>query len=821
MDTIFAVPHQVSTESLPPSMEKTAHQYQVVFSGALQHGKQLAEVKRALAASLRLSVDKADALFAGRKLTLKRTATLDQAEAFVRVFANAGAIAAVETADGRPLEVAPAEETSATAVAPLRFHPFPDNWLFKPALLVATLLESLLSLLHVVLLVGGALLLIYYTLISGWLFEVIPEMALAALLSAVILLGGTLLMLLLAKPLLGLLPREELTFELAREAEPEFFNYVAEIALLAGVRPPVRIYVNNTALLSVRSAGGWRGWVHRDTQLTVGLALLAGLDSRQLAALLVQALQPWRPGVVAVLGQLLEGNIRWLHQAGFEGDAVDRKLREWQLRMPAVAPLLQKLATFASWSARPALWRLGFSRFLSRRLFHRLIANRDSCARQVAGNDALRMAMTRSRLLSFATQNTLPELKKLWGDKGTLPDNLAMAIVARASHYPSQIQLQLSAMEARRSIEQGGFKPASEQRLAFAGAVVETGQYDIGVPCAAFFLRLEKLMHVLTVRYYHAHLHIPVTTNKLVRIPVKGSQEYETDLSITRFFGKEYGDFVPLRLAAQFKLMPATARELVQRWREATLKVAAEQVRAANLALALKGADDELIDISNRELLQRAGVGSALTGLAMLRSGAAEALHQQCRDSEAAFEKALIECDKILLPYAQRLVASLALLNCAEVRQKMFDADQLALEVQQVLAVYEKIETNYAKLRELRLQVILLESLLSFEALKSTAKLRDRIGELVDDCRRSLAAFAVFYKSTPFPLQSEEHYLNLLDWVQAQSATGEIPSAEFDRANDMVRRLALMQRLITGRLVTIALHVESVMGLKPALREVP
>src|SRR5512143_3667428 len=97
-------------------MEKPSHNYHVVFSGDVQRGKNVEEVKRTIAALLRLTVDRTDALFSGRKLILKRTATLEQAEAFVRVFANAGANAYVESADGKSLESsAPAGDSAGAA----------------------------------------------------------------------------------------------------------------------------------------------------------------------------------------------------------------------------------------------------------------------------------------------------------------------------------------------------------------------------------------------------------------------------------------------------------------------------------------------------------------------------------------------------------------------------------------------------------------------------------------------------------------------------------------------------------------------------------
>ncbi|HEY0634914.1 MAG TPA: hypothetical protein VGE00_05990 [Gammaproteobacteria bacterium] len=807
-------------------MENSQHTYQVVFSGALQSGKQLDEVKRAVATTLRLTPEKTEALFSGRKLILLRSATLDKAQTFQRLLHTTGAVATIETSAGAPV----ANDTSTAEAAPpaLRpppralppFRPFPANWLFKPALLATAALESALTLLYVMLLGGGILLLFYHTLISGWLFETLP-LVLAALLSALLLMAGTLFLLLLAKPLLGLYQRREPHFELGKDVEPEFFRYVAEIAALAGTTPPVKISVNNGAALMVRPLWHWRALFRRDKQLTIGLSLLVGLDSRQLAALLALALYPWRPGFLPLVGQLLDGNMRWLHRAGYGSDLLDRALGDWQLRLPKLAPVLSKVARLAAWSAQPALWRLKFSRALSRRLVQRLIANGDLLAGQVAGSTSLRAALQRTRLLDFAAQNTLPELEKMWQSKGELPDNIATAVMARAAHYPPQIQNQLNALQERRIIDNGAFWPSDAQRLQFASCLgEEAGEYAISVPCSAFFLRLDKLARIMTVRYYHAYLHLPVTTNKLVRVAVKGSKEYETDLHIARFFGGVYGDFLPLRLQAQLKSRPQGARELAQQWSQATQRILTEQARAATLATALRQADDALIDVSNRELLQRAAVGSALSGLTLLKESNAEELHQQCRDAEAAWEQSAAEVGKLLEPFAVRLTCALALLATPEAQRKISNAGVLSQEISQLLAAHEKIESNYPKLRELRQHVILLESLLSYDAMKSSPKLRDRIGELADDIRRLLTAFGVFYKTVPYPLHAEEHYRNLLDWVQAQSSTAEGAVADFDRGNDMVRRMALMQRLIAGRLIALALSVESQLGLKAVKRAV-
>lgn len=803
-------------------MANAVARYHVLFASEIQPGRDRDAVKQNLAAALRLSAEKTETLFAGKKRVMKRTDSLVQAEAFVRVFANAGAVATIEHADGSPMGATQAAPMAATRpVAPVPgYRPFPANWLFRPALFIAALIESLLTLLYVLFLIGAVLLLVYHTLLANWLFEILPHPLLAAVAAALLLAGGSLALALLAKPLLGLIPRKEPFFVLVREVEPEFFNYVAEIAALVGAAMPLEIRVTNSAQLSARAVWGWRSLGRRDTVLTIGLPLLAGLDSRQLAALLTQALHPWRPGAGSVMGRLLDGNIHWLHRAGYEGDLVDRRLGEWQQRLPRLRPLLEKLARLAGWSARPARWRLGFSRVLSRRLVHRLCANRDLAARQIAGSQSLGEAMARSRLLAFATQSTLPELRKMWLAQGTLPDNIAQAVVAHASHYPARVADELDQLEQRRSAESGGFRPTTAQRLALVSGETVKGTYDLAAPCAAYFRRLEKLMHITTVRYYHSHLQIPVTTNKLVRTPTRGSQEYEADSRLRRFFGGSYTDFVPLRLKALAAAMADNGHGQIERWQQAVAQILAEQVRAATVAGSYRSHDEQLIAASNRELLQRAGVGSALSGLTRLKGRDAERLQQECRDAESAVENSVGEVEKLIKPYASRLAAALALLDSPPLREKMVEAERHYQEAQRLLIVHERIEASYAKLRDLRLQVILLESLLSYQALKPSARLNDRVNELADDVRRILTGFGVTYKQTPYPFETEERYANLLDWLLAQSATGEGPSTDFDRCNDTVQRMALMQRLIVGRLATLALQVESLLGLKPA-RSVP
>ena len=102
------------------------------------------------------------------------------------------------------------------------------------------------------------------------------------------------------------------------------------------------------------------------------------------------------------------------------------------------------------------------------------------------------------------------------------------------------------------------------------------------------------------------------------------------------------------------------------------------------------------------------------------------------------------------------------------------------------------------------MNVSLLNILLSYLNSDRPSMLRDRIEELSFDIRRILTAIKLALKDVPTPFSAPRSGKNLVDYLLLQSYSEMTPEGDFDRGNDMVNRMALVQQRILARLIDIA-----------------
>jgi len=796
-------------------MDNSPH-YRVVFAGRLLDGFAADEVKQSLASQLRLSPAKVVAFFSGEKQVLKRTVTLEQAQRYVTLFTGIGLATAVETlgkseSDDRADDDAPQPE--ARPLPPLR--PVRSNLLYKPLLGLAALCNMAMFLLYLATLATLLLVLLNPYALAAWLFASLDNPLLASAVYALTLVFGLLFTALLAKPLLSLRRAQYPTVALSQEQEPDLFEFVADVCETVGTAPPREILLSNDATLDMRFQDDVTAVIEGRTTLILGLPLVAGLNVRQLAAALAQTAYGWGPHRGARTARFLQRYTAWLLRAGDGSDFVARRLLRWQRRTQKNRYLVDSLLRLCRWARLPLALNLWLNRLLAGRAFQRRVADADAAARRLAGNADFRRMLEQSRVLTHAAQRTIPALRRMWRDRGEVPDNIAMAVVAQASTYPASIHDQLRSEQELHTPARDALLPSDRQRLRHLDLIQEEGSYRCRSAGAVVFQRFDKLMHNMTMRYYHRHLGLPVTTNKLIRTPVKGSQEYHANNYIACYFGTLYADLVPIKLARRLKELRADGDAAVRHWQLALTLIEKEKAKAKAALTTLHQADDDLVTVSNRELLHRAARSYRLRGAPLLGRHT-EQVHQTCRNYENRYDAAMRDADKAVTPYVGRLAAALALLGRDDVTLQLAGAEALRGETDKLLQLSEKIEGVYPQLQSLRLATLLLESLLSDDSRRGQRRLRDLIVEKCDDIHRLLQGLDVSLRQAQFPFRTRQNYRNLMHWAQLTSLPGNDAGALFDRGTDTVRNLLLLQRFIVGRLSAIALQVEKAYALKVA-----
>lgn len=789
--------------------------YRIVFSGRLLEGYEPAEVKRGLASQLSLTPEKIEAFFSGEKQVLKHADTLEKATRYVEMFARAGLVTLVETpedlAQRRPARKA-AVRKPPRPLPPLK--PWKTQWLYRPALICVALFELGTVAAWLGLTLGLMLLLFHPELLAGQMLTLIPSTAVAAASFAFILVFGLLLMALLLKPLLALRVTDHPTMPLSPEREPDLYAFVEDVCQRIDVPPPAEIRLGHDAALGVRFHDDInRGLVKGQTVLVLGLPLLASLNVRQLAGAVAQAMHGWAPGAAPRTVRLIESINDWMQRATHSADFLDRRLERGRERSANNAALYDAALRLIALSRLPLRMNLWLSRRVAGRLFQRRVTQADAAARRLAGNGDFRHMLEQSRVLAYAAQKTLPTLARMWRDRNELPDNITMAVVAQASHLPETVHDQLRERQAQHIAQTQALLPGDSQRLAWLDQQQEAGNYRCTSDSALLFRRFGKLMHNITMRYYHQHLRLPVTTHNLIRTPPKGSREYEANHVIACYFGSLYADFAPLGFETRFSQMPDT-EAAIQHWTLSLALMEKERAKARAAMTTLHQYDDDLITVSNREVMHRAGYGSYLGELPLLKKQQDE-IHETCREYEAKYDAALEDAAKAVTPYIGRLAATLSLLTIPQGQARVENGAQLNSEAEAlVLHAGARIEHIYPELRNLRLQTLLLESLLSHDSPRAKRKLRDLITEKTDDINRTLQGIEVALRSVPFPFPSQKKYRNLMHWVLRNAQPEGGSAAALDRGTDAVQNLALIQRLVVGRLCAIALQVEKAFGLK-------
>lgn len=790
----------------------TATEYRVVFSGHVRNGFDRDAVRQTLAQQLKLAEAQSQQLFDGKgKHTLKRTDSEAEAKRYVLLLAKLGAIASVEQ-DVEEAAAAPGKKVkkkTKTAkpaqkkTTPVKYSPFPRNVLFKPALILAVAIESLFTVVYALLLLALFAGAFYYSLFTQWAAHLVGNALLGLAIQVLCFPLAIVLLLLAAKPLLSLLPRYHRGVLIPANQEPDLHMFVEDVCQRADLPLPLQIRLNNDVAVETRHHRGVMGFFRGERVLTIGVPLMAAMNTSQLAALIAQSMLCHRSRNYPRMSFLVMAANDWLQRALYQDDVIDRGLRHGLERgrfSPGMVNALEKLFTLSRRLMAP---RIYLSRLFERRIIHRLIADADKMAFALAGSEGFSHMLDQQRLLGHGRDEMVQALQQQWEEKGELPDDMVQQLLLHVRSYPATINKQLQQVQEQKKADSGDIVPSDAQRIKSLSKQHRAPGYDCLSPANTLLRYFTKLTHTMTLRYYHNRMHIPITPDKLVRQIVKGSMEYELNQRIDDYFNRMAYLTLPLKLGL---LLQGKTDEQLSRdeWQNSVKQCKTDYSRARVEYSACVEAEDALLAISMKEVMMGAELWRRIDE-GKPRKGELEEFHQLCRDREDEYEEALLKLRQYLKPYANRLASALSILKFDTAHP---DNEQLLREVNVLVGVYDRIETVLPQLRSLKLHTQLLQTLLSYRSGQKQPKLNDRIAEQAADIRQLLTSMRVALKDIANPYPAHRGGKQLMNYLLMDSYTVETPAGDVDRGNDVVLRLGLMQKRILGRLIDIALQVE-------------
>ncbi len=546
--------------------------------------------------------------------------------------------------------------------------------------------------------------------------------------------------------------------------------------------------------------------------MTLGLPLVAGLDTRQLAGVVAHELGHFTQGAGMRLTYVIRQVDDWLARVVFEPDA-------WDLRMEAAARggndavlVVLQAARSGVWLTRRLLWLfLQLGHAASCFMLRQMERDADVCECRVAGSDTVRDTALRMRELEAAGQWALLALRDSWRSR-RLPDSLPHFILQTAEEMPADVR-----QEIRRGVTQsqtGLFDthPSDADRIRAAEALGAPGVVRSEEPATSLFRDFPSLCRRAT-RFSYA---------KEQALPVRGRNLVDT--------GKVLRESRSLRAAREASVryldgvntfyQPVSVGRTTPRGLQSDLALLrSARERMATTAAAARSAQEELDQVE-------IGLVQAHTALALLTAGFSVAPAEFGLEAAtpAAAEAAVArleergrQCGTALHAYARcaaaRLEAALRLSADRSLDARLGDARRLREETARLVSLLAALAGVLPAVcglgrRVQGLQLLLHNRERCRDALRWEGAVRSIAGEmrgLVDAVKGGLRGFSYPYPHARGPI-------TLGQLVEPDTPAADEPQAVLAAALACLEQLPPLYHDVLDRLAGAATRVEEALA---------
>jgi hypothetical protein len=319
------------------------------------------------------------------------------------------------------------------------------------------------------------------------------------------------------KPLLAPRGKSPKPMELNPAQHPRLYQFIAHICDMLHVSMPKRIDLHCELNASAGFRRGWLSFFGNDLVVQLGLPLVAGMNTRQLASVVAHELGHCTQAMAMRLYYVIARINGWFMRVIYERDEWDETLDDWSASSETwYVSLLLFCINGAVWLSRRVLWLLmamghAVCCFLSRQMeFHA-----DACSMAVVGSEGVESALVRGQELAVLHGLAYESLGDIWKKYNQLPDNFPDFLDCLERKLPPAFHEQ-----ARTTLinETSGFfdtHPTAAKRIQKARQRAEAGVFLMEKPARALFRDFDATAKAATGRHYRQALGLPVTAPML------------------------------------------------------------------------------------------------------------------------------------------------------------------------------------------------------------------------------------------------------------------------------------------------------------------
>lgn len=736
----------------------------------------------------------------------------------VKIPANEGPVTPTTTAAARPVESHRQRRDPAALMAELRaafqgpIEPVRTSLSYKLGLVLVSALMLLLPAVY--------LAIIALTALGVYLHVVHSVGLLSARLPGVLLyitppVAGGILLFFMVKPLFAPARDDRGTRSLTRDGEPVLFDFVDQICAAVGSPKPSRIDVDSRVNASAGFRNGWRSMLGRDLVLTIGVPLVAGLNTRQFAGVLAHEFGHFSQGAGMRLSYFIRSINAWFERVVYHRDSWDEWLEETAADADWRISIVLHLTRLCIWLTRRILWALMMLGHLGSSLFTREMEyDADRYEARLVGGDTFASTHMRIVLLGAAEQAAMSELA-LISKEGRLADNLPKYVVATADDVtPQSLQKFAEAINNERT---GWFDthPSAPQRIASAKREQTDGVFRLERPASVLFSNFDQLAKNVTWDIYRGAFGQTFEREKMHdtnELLARRTKEHDSDSAIDSYCQGCFTLLRPLQLPTELPHTAAQPKQTLERLKQARETFLAECECYRAMLKEYDQADTALLELRQAHELLYAGatIQKGEFTVATHSTTAVARAREEAQTTQGRLDDKLKVCETAL---GARLHAALQLLSVPQVAARIQDAAQLRSDSLRYYEAINSLSPQISSVKQLRNEYAALGSLCSRLQRRNSEDLLDSVGRSMKEVRRLLTELHTDLMRVDYPFEHVDPSISVARYCVASIPLPDDLSGLLRASDEMLSALAVVYRRLFKQLVLAAEQVETAVGL--------
>jgi len=562
--------------------------------------------------------------------------------------------------------------------------------------------------------------------------------------------AGAVTILFMAKPLFARPPKSPEPMKLDPDEEPLLFAFVEKITDLTGAAKPAAIRVDCQVNASASFRRGLLSFLSDDLVLTIGLPLVAGFRTDQLAGVLAHEFGHFAQGAGMRLTYVVRSINAWFYRVVYVRDEWDVTLERTAAEADFRLAIVLQLARAAVWLSRKILWVLmQIGHATSSFLLRQMEFDADRYEARLAGSELFAKTSVELELLGLAQQYAGNQLNELWGE-GRLVDDYSGLVAAQRRSFNQDAPDKI--LESIDNASTGVFDthPATKDRIASAEKEAAPGVFHRDEPATELFSDFEALSKEAAERLYKHDYQLDYQASHLMAVSDAMGVEQEgvqRTLAAGQYFLALQRFHPSLAIAGPEGLEAEVARA---RSEEALAVLTSNVDVWTAVDQRLDAAEQRRLLLAEADGLTRAGFSISAESFDLPDSNI-ETLDQEIRAADQELAAAREEYEPIGAALAARLAAD---------QERIFSLDQAAgrrEEWQRLRQAHSVLASTAELIGGLRLQLNALAAVLNNggDLLDKDEDVSTAAKNLVRAVQRDVKAVLEACGDTEYPFYSE------------------------------------------------------------------